>query len=228
VITDDIIKQVFWKNASPRTLLLIGRIVTLILGALIIAAAIVQARVKGGVFQIMLTISGVLIVPAGIPIIFGLFYKNTPSWAGLASYFTGLVIGILYLLLGQHISFTQQIFGVGSVSAAIYFLPGLFIKARGSYKEKLEAFFTKLNTPVSAAEVGDSDATDTGSFLVTGWCSVFMGVAASLLALLDLPFQGRMINLGIALMMIAIGVGLLIACRVVNQRKKLRSGPVHG
>ena len=80
VITDDIIKQVFWKNASPRALLLIGRIVTLVLGALVIAAAIAQAQVKGGVFKLMLTIGGVLIVPAGIPIIFGLIYRRTPAW----------------------------------------------------------------------------------------------------------------------------------------------------
>jgi len=49
---------------------------------------------------------------------------------------------------------------------------------------------------------------------------------ASLLALLDLPLVDRMINFGIALMMVAIGVGLLIACRLVNKKKKLRHGPV--
>ncbi len=228
VVTDDIIKQMFWKKASPRALLLIGRIVTLVLGALIIAAAIAQASVKGGVFRLMLTISGVLIVPAGIPIIFGLFYRRTTSWAGLASYASGLTVGILYLLLGKNITFTQQIFVAGPVSAAVYFLPGLFIPARGSYREKLDAFFTKLNTPVSAAEVGDSEATDIGSFLVTGWCSVFMGAAASLLALIDLPFAGRMINLSLALMMIAIGIGLLVACRVAKNRKKRLAGPVTG
>ena len=221
VITDDIIKQVFWKNASPRALLLIGRIVTLVLGTLVIAAAIAQAQVKGGVFKLMLTIGGVLIVPAGIPIIFGLIYRRTPAWAGLASYFTGLTIGILYLLLGKEISFTQQIFGVGSISAAIYFLPGIFIKARGEYKRKLEAFFTKLATPVSAQEIGDSEATDTGSFLITGWSAVFMGVAASLLSFLDIPFEGRLINFILAFMMFAIGVSLLAACRIVTRKRRL-------
>ncbi|MBW7996482.1 MAG: hypothetical protein FVQ81_07945 [Candidatus Glassbacteria bacterium] len=225
VITDDIIKQVFWKDASPRALLLIGRIVTLLLGVLVIAAAIAQAQVKGGVFRLMLTIGGVLIVPAGIPIIFGLIYRRTPAWAGLASYGTGLTIGILYLLLGKDISFTQQIFGVGSVSAAIYFLPGIFIKAKGAYKIKLEAFFTKLATPVSASEVGDSEATDTGSFLITGWSAVFMGSAASLLCFLDISFKGRMINLSLTLMMVFIGVALLVACRIVTRKRNAVRGP---
>lgn len=220
VITEDIIRQVFWKNASPRALLLIGRLVTLLLGVLVIAAAIAQAKVQGGVFRLMLTIGGVLIVPAGIPIIFGLFYRRTPAWAGLASYCTGLTIGILYLLLGRDISFTQQIFGVGSISAAIYFLPGLFIRAGGAYKAKLDTFFNKLNTPVSANEVGDSEATDTGSFLVTGWTAVFMGAAVSLLAFLDIPFEGKLINLSLASMMIAIGAALLVACRIAARKRK--------
>ncbi|MBN2287696.1 MAG: hypothetical protein JXQ83_00090 [Candidatus Glassbacteria bacterium] len=225
VITEDIIKQVFWKNASPKTLLLIGRIVTLVLGALIILAAIAQAEVKGGVFRLMLTISGVVIVPAGIPIIFGLLYKNTPRWAGLASYSVGLSIGILYLTLGREISFARQIYCVGGISAAIYFLPGFFLKARGEYKQSLEAFFHKLATPVSPEEVGDSEATDTGSFRITGWTAVGMGVAAMSLALLDLPFAGRMINLAISGLMTLIGAFLIVACELArrSRKRKLRA-----
>ncbi len=221
VITEDIIKQVFWKDARPKTLLLIGRIVTLVLGILVIIAAIAQVQIKGGVFKIMLTIGGVLIVPAGIPIIFGLIYRRTPSWAGLASYGVGLAIGVGYLVLGKEISFTQQIFGVGSVSALIYFIPGLFIKAKGEYKKKLGDFFTKLSTPVSAEEVGDSQATDTGSFLITGWTAVLMGAGVCLLVFLDIPFEGRFINLSIALMMVLIGVSLLVACKLVRRKKRV-------
>ena len=83
-----------------------------------------------------------------------------------------------------------------------------------------ETFFTKMATPVSAEEVGDSEATDTGSFLVTGWSAIFMGAAASLLALLDIPFEGRMINLSLALMMILVGVSLLVACRLMTIKRK--------
>ncbi|HUU29135.1 MAG TPA: hypothetical protein VM123_15115 [archaeon] len=220
VITEDIIKQMFWKNASGKTLLLVGRIVTLVLGGLVIMAAIAQAKVKGGVFLLMMTISGVFIVPAGIPIIFGLFYRATPWWAGLASFGTGLAIGILYLLLGREISFTQQVLYVGSISALIYFIPGIFIKARGAYKKRLEAFFNKLARPISPDEVGDSEATDVGSFLVTGWTAVGMGAAAMSLAFLDLPFKGRMINLAISAAMTLTGTFLLMTCKIVRAKRK--------
>ncbi|MEA1997146.1 MAG: hypothetical protein U9N45_05880, partial [Gemmatimonadota bacterium] len=47
VITEDIIRQLFWKDASGKTMLLVGRIATLVLGGLVIWAAIIQAQVKG-------------------------------------------------------------------------------------------------------------------------------------------------------------------------------------
>ncbi len=220
VITEDIIKQVFWKKARPEKLLFIGRIVTLVLGTLVVIAAILQAKVKGGVFQLMLTISGVVLVPAGVPIVFGLLYRRTPAWAGLASYGAGLFVGILYLLLGEEISYTRQVFYVGGISALIYFLPGIFLKPAGEYKKRLEAFFGKLSTPVSPAEVGESQATDVGSYRLTGWTTVAMGVAVIFLAFLDLPLEGKMINLSIGLLMALIGIIVLAAASYAQRLKK--------
>ena len=220
VITQDIIKQVFWKEATGKQLLFIGRVVTLVMGALVTIAAIIQAEVKGGVFVLMITISGVLIVPAGIPIVFGLFYRWTTWWAGLVSFCTGLVIGILYLLLGKNLSFTQQIFFAGGISAAIYFIPGLLHKARGKYRENLDSFFGKLSTPVTAEEVGDTEATDVGSFRITGWTTVGMGAAAMMLTFLDIPLAGRMVNLAISVLMISFGSFLLIACSIAQRKKR--------
>jgi SSS family transporter len=223
VITEDIIRQVFWKKADGKTLLLIGRIVTLILGVLVIMAALAQAKVKGGVFLIMMTIGGAVGVPAGIPIMFGLIYRKTPRWAGLASYSAGLVISLLYLVLGKDLSFTRQVFLAGGISAAVYFIPGFFLEARGKYKEKLDLFFEKLSTPVSPEEVGDYEATDVGSFLITGWITVGMGVAASFLAFLDLPMFGRIINFLIGGLMAMFGAYLLLACAYVRRRKRKRA-----
>jgi solute:Na+ symporter, SSS family len=226
VITEDIVKQVFWKTATPKALLFVGRVVTLLLGALVTVAAILEANIQGGVFKAMMTISGVVIVPAGIPIICGLFWRHTPWWAAWASFGTGLLIGMLYLILGQNPTFNQQIFYIGGLSALIYFIPGIFIKARGKYKEKLDAFFRKVTTPIAKEEVGDSEATDVGSFKITGWTTVGMGLAAMLLVLLDVPFMGRMINLAITGMMTLFGVLVLFANWVIQRgRRKKASVP---
>ncbi|MBN2288544.1 MAG: hypothetical protein JXQ83_04375 [Candidatus Glassbacteria bacterium] len=222
VITDDIIRQIFWKGASKKTLLLIGRVVTLVLGALVIIAAIIQAEVKGGVFLLMMTIGGVVIVPAGVPIVCGLFYRRTPRWAGLASYGTGLAIGIGYLLLGKEITYTQQIFAIGGISTLIYFLPGLFITARGKYKQALDSFFAKVGTPVASEEVGDTEYTDVGSYRVTGWTTVGMGLAVMTLFFLDLDLTGRIINLSIGTLITLFGLFVILACSYAQRQKKGR------
>ncbi len=224
VITDDIIKQLFWKKAGSKALLLVGRVMTLLLGAMVTGAAIIMAEHPGGVFQLMLDFSGVVVVPAGIPIAMGLFYKPTPWWSGIASYVSGVIIGVAALycdlgitvggwtLLSSPPTFEQQIFMIGTLSAIVYFLPGLLIKVKGSYAERLDAFFVKLATPVAGSEVGDSEATDVGSYRITGWTTVGMGVAVSTLSLLDLPFSGRMINLSIGALMTVFGLALIWMC----------------
>ena len=243
VITEDIIRQVFWKNANKKTLLLIGRIVTLVLGVLVVIAAIMQAEVKGGVFLLMMTISGTVIVPAGVPIVCGLFYRRTPRWAGLASYGSGLVIGVGYLvlskwttlldngvafsvlgktitLLDKDITFTQQVFVIGSLSALIYFVPGLLTKAGEAYKKSLDTFFRKVSTPVTPEEVGDTEYTDTGSYRITGWTTVFMGLAVMALFFLDLSLKGKLINLSIGSLIALFGAGIIVACSYAQRLKK--------
>jgi len=223
IVTEDIIKQLLWKKASPKALLFIGRVVTLLLGGLVITAAIVQSGVKGGVFKLMITLSGVCIVPAGIPIICGLFYRHTPWWGAMASYGAGLGIGLISLIFNREIPFTQEIYIVGGLSAVVYFVPGLFIQAKGKYKERLDAFFKKVTTPVQPGEVGDTQFTDAGSIRITGWTTVGMGVAAMFLALLDLPFIGRVINFSIAALMALMGVFVLVAARLIQGYKRRRA-----
>lgn len=218
VITEDIIKQIFWKKASPRMLLFIGRLTTLVFGALVIAAALAQSRAIGGVFRLMMTYSGVVIIPSGLPIVIGLFYRATPWWSGIASYLTGVCVGVLFLVLKTDITFTQQVFAIGGVSAFIYFLPGVFVKPRGEYKKALEKFFAKLATPVSREEIGDTRATDVGSYRITGWATVGMGAAAACLALLDLSWSGRLINLAIGALIASFGALLLVACKLAVRK----------
>ncbi|HUU26624.1 MAG TPA: hypothetical protein VM123_02325 [archaeon] len=221
VITEDIIKQIFWKDASGKLLLFIGRLTTLLFGGLVIWAAIAQADIKGGVFGLMMTFSGVMIIPSGIPLVIGLIYRATPRWAGIASYLSGVLAGVLYLLLFKGGTFTGQAFCTGGTSALVYFLPGFFIKAKGEYKKSVDKFFQKLATPISGAEVGDTQITDVGSFRITGWATIGMGLGAVSLALLDLPFGGRMINLAIGASLTAIGALLLAVCKYAVRKRNV-------
>lgn len=236
VITDDIIKRLFMKNATERRLLLVGRIVTLLQGVIVIVLAILMSQRPGGVFQLMLDFSGIVVIPAGIPIFMGLIYRRTPQWAAIASYLTGLILGVVTMfvlpenydlrvfgwpILSNPVRFEQQIFVFGSASALVYFLPGLFIRIReGDYKRRLDAFFGKLATPIDSSEVEVSETTEAGSYQITGWSTVGMGVPIALLSLLpDLEPSGRIINLVIGLSICALGAGVLaMSRRLVRMR----------
>jgi len=219
VITGDVVKQVFWKAASGRALLFIGRIATLVFGALVIAAAIAQSNSAGGVFGLMMTFSGVMIMPSGIPIVCGLFWKSTPPWAAIASYAVGVAVGVIFLALDVDLSFTQQVFIIGGISAAVYFIPGLLLESNNEYSARVARFFAKIARPVSPGEVGDTSVTDPGSLRITGWTTVLMGVGAASLALLDLPAGQRLINFAVGAAIAAFGAILMIVPRFLPARK---------
>ncbi len=237
VISEDIIGQLFMKNASARTMLLVGRIVTLIEGGIVICLALLMSSHPGGVFQLMLQFSGIVIIPAGIPIFFGLIYKKTPQWAAIASYLTGLALGVVTMfilpdnftfelfgipLLSNPVTFEQQIFVFGSISALVYFLPGLILENRGRYRENLEQFFTKLRTPIQPEEIGDSELTDAGSFRVTGWTTVAMGAGVMLFALLpNLTSTERLINFSIGALMAIFGLCVFYLA-ILAKRERMR------
>jgi solute:Na+ symporter, SSS family len=218
VITDDIIKQIFWKEASGRKLLLIGRLATLAFGAMVVGAALMQANGDVGVFQLMMTFSGIVIMPTGIPIVLGLFYHRTPPWAAIASYLSGVLMGTGMLLLDVELSFTSQVFITGGVSMAVFILPGVFFHPSPDYARRLASFYAKMKTPVTSFEIGDTRITDTGSFRITGWTAVIMGVGAASLGLLDLGFEDRMINLLIGMAIGSSGAILLVAERLATHK----------
>lgn len=237
VLTEDIIKQIFWKNATEKQLLLIGRVMTLLQGGIVIMLAILMSKHEGGVFQLMLNFSGIIIMPAGIPIFMGLIYKRTPHWAAIASYMTGLALGVFTLillpedynfkvwgisLLSNPVKFEQQIFVFGTLSALVYFIPGFFLQIRGKYKERLDRFFEKLHSPIREDEVDDSELTDASSFRVTGWTTICMGMPVILMTLFPgLEIMGRLTNFSIGFLMMSLGGGVIYASKQAKAKREV-------
>jgi len=222
VITEDLIRQVFWKKASGRKLLLLGRAMTAVFGLLIIASAVVQSRTSHGVFELMMAFSGVVLVPAGVPVVFGLFYRRTPRWAAIASYSTGLALGLLYLKFGTKPTFTQQVFVIGGISTLIYFLPGLFLRPKGAYREQLDRFFAKLATPIAPEEVGEYRQTDLGSYRITGWITLIMGGLGMCLAAGGVSARDSLVNLGVGGLIFMIGAVMLAGSWIARRLRAAR------
>ena len=85
----------FARNASQSHLLLAGRLISTILGAIIILAAIALSKLEGlTLYDIMWLYSGLIALPATIPLTLGVFIKRTPAWSAWSTVLVGLCFSI--------------------------------------------------------------------------------------------------------------------------------------
>ncbi|MHC4713232.1 MAG: sodium:solute symporter family transporter [Planctomycetota bacterium] len=94
ILTRDIIQKLFMPKASDRTLLVVGRIVTLFMGAIVIGLCIVMFLFTRSVFQLMFDLGAYILIPAGVPIVFGLVWRHTRKWSAFWAYLVGLMLGL--------------------------------------------------------------------------------------------------------------------------------------
>lgn len=172
-------KPVVRKDATDKELFFVSRIVTIVLGAIIISMAIFietlmnQGGEEGGfgLFELMLKFGAVVSVPLGIPIIFGLFFKKTPDWVCWTCALVGFVAYILSNfiftaewfqgLIGLELT-SREISDYG-FSVSLFFgvlLPSIwFFGSQYFYKEptgaravELKEFWANVERPVSPSE----------------------------------------------------------------------------
>jgi hypothetical protein len=78
-------------HAGEKELLLASRIVTIIFGALIILATIWFASLDDmPIFKLMVNFGGWVALPIAVPLIWGMFIRRAPSWAGWSTVLVGL------------------------------------------------------------------------------------------------------------------------------------------
>ncbi|MCE5270949.1 hypothetical protein LLH00_06650 [bacterium] len=96
ILSRDVYQRVFQRNASPRAQMLIGRLSTLFVGLVVILVASFYASIKDmGVFEIMILVSGLIVVPANVPLMIGLLYRRTPSWIAMLVMSVGVSVGLV-------------------------------------------------------------------------------------------------------------------------------------
>ncbi len=151
ILSKDIYQELFRKNAGERELLIVGGIMTLLVGgATTLIAALMAARGQS-IFQIMLTFNSLMSLSYGPPALLGLAFRRTPWWSGLATFATGLTLGILGDFV-YHWTFIQQVAIVVPSAFAVFFLSMLFDRKESPARAGL---FLRLNTPVDPSEVSD-------------------------------------------------------------------------
>lgn len=199
-----------WKPKAEKQLLNIGRLYTWFLGFMMILLALYFAQQEGkGIFEIMLDVGALLAVPIAIPLLWGLFFRNTPEWAGLFSIGSAFLVSCIiffeiplsFLGFSEEIAWTYQqklfsVFGGGTFGffSSMFFAPS----QNSKHRKKVDAFFTLMKTPIDfEKEIGAGNdlkqLTTLGKFGVAVTC--FIG----LFLLIPNPTEGRMAILALVL-----------------------------
>lgn len=102
VITNDILKRVFMREANDRTLVLTARIATLAVGLVAMALALLFARAERleDLVQYMARLFAGLLPPVALPMMAGLLSRRTSNAGALAGFGLGAACGIAAYVLG--------------------------------------------------------------------------------------------------------------------------------
>ena len=83
------------KDASDAELLLAGRIVTLLLGVLVVMAAMTFSTLKDiPIFDLVLQFGSLVALPYSIPLVLGLLVKRVPPWSAWTTVLIGFAVSL--------------------------------------------------------------------------------------------------------------------------------------
>src|SRR6266566_958205 len=222
ILSKDVYQTLIRKNAGERELLAVGWINTFLIGAMTTSIATFMAASGKSVFQIMLTFNTLISLAYGPPALLGLVFRRTPPWSGLASFTTGLVLGILGAFV-FHWSLIQQVAIIIPSSFGIFFLSMLFDRGDTPARARL---FKNLSTPIDVAEeLKDSPDYTAPVFRFLRRTIAGIGLL-SLLLLLTAPADQRMTILWFGALTLSVGgsLHLVRGGRPIGEKSAVREG----
>jgi solute:Na+ symporter, SSS family len=204
IVTKDMYQALFRQTAGERELLVVGWITTFLIGGATTVLAAVMAISGQSVFQVMLRFNTLISLAYGPPALLGLVVRRTPQWSGLASFATGLILGILGAFV-YHWSLIQQVAIIIPSSFGIFFVTMLL--DRGDTPERAR-LFKNLSTPVDVAhELKDSADFTAPVFRFLSRTISAIGLL-SLLLLFTVPSNQRLTILWFAALTLLVGGSL--------------------
>ncbi len=219
VLTNDVYFRHINKNASQKNLVMVGRIMTIVVGLLSLGVAFFMLKLGGeGLFRGMMQLFGIFTAPVAIPMIFGLLSNKITKNGAILSFFTSFVLGIVLFfalpdtmqIVGREIK--REVFLIwGTTITAIItiYIGSKLLPADDEEKIRVGNFMKRLETPIGELE-GDNvtDKEKSGSIGMSPFRVVSVSVIFIGLLLLNILF---FIPVGIAFYMnFVLGVLLIL------------------
>jgi Na+/proline symporter len=226
-------------GARERELVAASMISTLVFGIGIILMGLVFASWEGlPIFNLMVNFGGWVALPISVPLVWGLFIRRAPSWAGWSTVLVGLGTSYLtnrflsaawagemfgYKLNGREASDWAQLAGIlmNIVVGSTWFLltPLMQPKRSPGEAQRVDEFFKQMHTPVDfdREEGGGSDHLQAR---VMGLLCLVYGGFITLLVVVPNPLRGRIAYLFCGGCMFVIGALLYRAGRRKGELEK--------
>ncbi len=233
VLTRDVYLRILRPGSSERTLVRVGRMFTLALGAVVIGLSLwIAVSHQESLFHAMVTAFGLLLAPTMLPVLAGLTVRWL-TWKGaLCGFLAGLLSGITTLALktwylphvpGITPEFSAYTFegisifiNIGSTVLGLWL--GSVLPARDAQEQaRIAAFFRRLDTPVAPSEIRDLSIGSARPILGAGTLVVgFLLIVAGLVAGSG---EARWIDLALGAGLAGLGLGFALAKSKPLRRK---------
>ncbi|WP_375444742.1 sodium:solute symporter family protein [uncultured Fibrella sp.] len=188
VLTRDIYQRVFRPNASGKESLLVGRLMTLLVGFIVTVGALFVGGF-GGAFEANKLLAGVFAVPMIVPVIFGILMRKPQPWGALATLFLGTILGFV-LNMNKAISWEAATLIEIAFCTVIFMVSGFFPSKDGAYNQKVNAFFYKLTIPyVPEADTADQSVFKDAIKLMYG---IAFGLTGLMFVIMGFPSRGML------------------------------------
>ena len=225
VITEDIYRRLFDKEASQKRLVIVGRIATLLVGALtIIIGVSLIASARTGLFEVMVTVFGLFVGPMLIPMLAGLLSRRI-TWRGAAAGIAaGFISGLSFFLYKNFVLAgspgvdpnwlrydyeAMSILTNFSVTILAMLVVTALERVTAQDRAQIDEFFARLATPIDPTQTHAHVQGEVFSpFYIIGWVTAGTGVLLLVASAVQPGGAGRAVNVGAGVALCLIGIGL--------------------
>ena len=224
-------QPVLRPGAPDGHLLKAGKLVTLLLGCVIILTALKMSALKEfNLFLQMQRVSILIGVPITVPLVLALIVKRTPAWSGWSTVAVGFAGSLLidrflppewaahFFHHAAPDATTQeywrqgiQLIGNVALGTGWFLFSSLFWRAgSAAHRAHVESFLERIDRPIDfAAEEGAASANDARQSTAVGWLTLTYGSFVILLALIPNQPAGRIAFLGCGGLVATVGLVLI-------------------
>jgi SSS family transporter len=233
--------RIIRPKANELELLLMGKIFTVVFGAIIIIGGLYTSKVRTlGLFELVLVVGSLIGFPMVIPMFLGIFIKKTPPWSAWSTVLVGLIAAwtiklffdpsLITRLMGWSeplssgekldASWAITVIAVTVTSSVWFCITTLFYEdSDADYKKQVDDFFTDVNTPIDHVKE-NIKTNDERQYRVLGLLCIIYGFFTLLFMLIPNDFSGRLCFAFCAAIPLVIGFLLRRKASNINKVKE--------